>query len=270
MQADARKRLCISLHDVAPTTLQDCARVLDFLDGLNAGPVALLVVPDYHGSGRVDRSPRFISFIESRLRRGDEVVLHGLRHEDGGGAPQGPRDWVERRVLTAREGEFARLDAAAARARLLRGLAVLRAAGWRPRGFAAPAWLMSEGTLAALESLPFDYCVTRDAVMHLRSGRYIAAPSLVVSTRSSWRRLLSPAWNLARLSRTTREPVVRAALHPTDVLYPRIERLWASLLEPLLGTREVVTEAQLWDPASRSSARRAGSLSATKRLACRS
>jgi predicted deacetylase len=250
MATDPRRLLCISLHDVAPATFEDCAHALDFLDDLRIGPVALLVVPDYHGLGRADRDCRFASFIESRVRRGDEVVLHGYRHRDTAPRGSGLRDSLERRLYTAGEGEFSRLDFEAARMRILRGLAVLRAAGWQPRGFVAPAWLMSVGTLEALEELPLHYCATRDDVTLLGSGERIRAPSLVVSTRAAWRRALSPVWNQARSSRYMRSPVLRAALHPADIRYRAIERLWRRLLTDLRD-RQVVTEGQLVQCAAR-------------------
>ena len=84
-----RRFLCVSLHDVAPGTLQDCGRTLAFLDALRVGPVALLVVPDYHGQGRIDRDDRFCEFLRARARRGDEIVLHGYLHRDSGGVPCG-------------------------------------------------------------------------------------------------------------------------------------------------------------------------------------
>jgi len=245
MPADVRPLCCISLHDVAPATLDECRVVLDFLDGMNAGPLALLVVPDYHGRGRVDRDPRFVSFIDDRIRRGDEVVLHGLRHVDA--APLGPgvREWLERRVYTAGEGEFSRLDAPAARRALLRGLAILRGAGWHPTGFVAPAWLMSPGTLEALVDLPFEYCSTRSEVVLLGTGTRLVAPSLVVSSRSAGRRAASIAWNAALARVNARQRVIRAALHPSDLRHAGIRRLWRRLLAPLVDTRRIVTEAQL-------------------------
>lgn len=257
MPADARPLCCISLHDVAPATLDECRVALDFLDGINAGPVALLVVPDYHGGGRVDRDPRFVSFIDARIRRGDEVVLHGLRHVDA--APRGPgvREWLERRVYTAGEGEFSRLDTQAARRALLRGLAILRGAGWHPTGFVAPAWLMSPGTLEALEALPFEYCSTRGDVILLGSGTRLAAPSLVVSSRSATRRTASVAWNAVSARVHARQRVIRAALHPPDLRHAGIRRLWQRLLVPLVDSRRVVTEAQLVPRSSRALAPRA-------------
>lgn len=228
-RAAARRRLlCVSLHDVAPATLPDCRNALAFLDSMHLGPVALLVVPDYHGLGRADRDERFCDFLRARTRRGDEIVLHGYFHRD-------PAD---------REGEFARLDSNVARARLLRGLAVLRSAGWQPSGFVAPAWLMSPGTRDALESLPLKYYGTRDSVCLLAGERHITAPSLVMSTRAPWRRVLCAAWNHVMLGRHLDAPVVRAALHPGDLRFRGIELLWRRLLGQV-SSREVVTEGEL-------------------------
>lgn len=243
MPAEPRT-LCVSLHDVAPATLDDCAATLDFLDSLRIGPVALLVVPDYHSRGRVDRDPGFREFLQSRKLRGDEIVLHGYWHEDRVHDFGGLRDWIQRRLYTAGEGEFARLDEETARTRILRGLAVLRAAGCSPCGFVAPAWLMSAGTRLALAGLPFDYCSTRDAIIALKRDEALPAPSLVVSTRSTLRRALSPPWNQWRLQRGLDATVIRAALHPWDVRYPTIAALWRNLFGQLAG-REIVTEGRL-------------------------
>jgi len=237
-------RLSVSLHDVAPATLDDCRDTLAFLDDLRVSPVALLVVPDYHGLGRVDRDAAFCEFLRARARLGDEIVLHGFCHHDTLPPPRGIRDWIERRVCAGGDGEFARLSGEHARLRILRGLAILRAAGWRPGGFVAPAWLMSPGTQEALESLPLKYCATRNFVLALDSDRRIAAPSLVVSTRSRWRRGVSPLWNQARLTRLVRSPVIRFALHSRDIRYGALEALWRRLLGQL-ADRRIVTEGQL-------------------------
>jgi predicted deacetylase len=238
-----QKLFCVSLHDVAPATLRDCRETLAFLAEQGIGPVALLVVPDYHGGGRADRDEQFRGFLRERAAHGDEIVLHGFIHQDTAAPGRGLRDWLERRMLADGEAEFARLDHDAARTRILRGLAVLRAAGWHPRGFVAPAWIMSPGTQEVLESLPLDYYATRDYVVPVR-GPPIPAPSLVVSTRSAWRRGLSQAWNRTRLSHRQRMPVLRAALHPRDLRYPEMAALWRSLLHHV-ADRRVLTEGQL-------------------------
>ena len=240
-------RLSVSLHDVAPATLDDCRDTLAFLDDLRVSPVALLVVPDYHGLGRVDRDAAFCEFLRARARLGDEIVLHGFCHHDTLPPPRGIREWIQRRFCAGGDGEFARLSGEHARLRILRGLAILRAAGWRPGGFVAPAWLMSPGTQEALESLPLKYCATRDFVLALDSDRRIAAPSLVVSSQSRWRRGVSPLWNHARLTHLSRSSVIRLALHSRDIRYGALEALWRRLLGQL-ADRRIVTEGQLLQP----------------------
>ena len=250
MSTDTRRLLCISLHDVAPATLGECMNTLAFLDDVGLGPVALLVVPDYHGLGRADRDDRFASFIESRILRGDEIVLHGYHHTDATPHPRGIREWLTRRFRSGSEGEFSQLDYAAAKTRILRGLVVLRSAGWNPTGFVPPAWLMSAPALSALEESPLQYCGTRDAVVALQSSHLIPAPCLLVSPRAKWRHAISPVWNQALLERHSTSRVIRASLHPADLRYPAIEALWRRLRSQL-ADRSIVTEAQLLPPLAR-------------------
>jgi len=89
-----------------------------------------------------------------------------------------------------------------------------------------------------------NYCATRNYVLALDSDRRIAAPSLVVSTRSRWRRGVSPLWNQARLTRLVHAPVIRFALHSRDIRYGALEALWRRLLGQL-ADRRIVTEGQL-------------------------
>lgn len=236
-----RRLLCVSLHDVAPATLLECRHTLEFLDALHIGPVSLLVVPDYHGLGRADRDERFCDFVRTRTLRGDEIVLHGYFHREPDVQWRGLRNWLGRRAHIDQEGEFARLTPRVARMRLLRGLAVLRAAGWRPNGFVAPAWLMSPGTCKALQNLPLRYYATRDYVYLLADEGRIHAPSLFVNTRSPWHRMLSASWNHAVLGRHLDAPVLRVTLHPRDFVTRGNEALWRRLLD-LLADREIVTE----------------------------
>jgi uncharacterized protein len=244
MPAELPRTLCLSLHDVAPATLAECVRILAFLDDLHLGPVALLVIPDFHGTGRVDRDRRFMAFIESRILRGDEIVLHGYRHDESAPAGRGPRAWLARRMGTDPRAEFASLRFEAARTRLLHGLAILRAAGWQPSGFVAPDWLMSGGTCDALEDLPLRYFSTRDAVTLLGSQQRITAPTLTLGapaargSASWWSRMLA----LARLH--SAKPILRIALHPTDQRDPAFEQFWRNLRHRI-DDRQVLTEDQL-------------------------
>ena len=244
MPAELPRTLCISLHDVAPATLADCARILAFLDDLHLGPVALLVIPDFHGTGRVDRDRRFMSFIESRILQGDEIVLHGYRHDESAPPGRGVRAWLARRMGTDQRAEFSNLRFEAARTRLLHGLAVLRSAGWQPSGFVAPDWLVSSGTCDALEDLPLRYFSTRDAVILLGSQQRITAPTLTLGAPAAWGRASGWPWMRALARLRTTSPILRIALHPTDQRDPAFERIWRNL-RLRIDDRLVITEDQL-------------------------
>lgn len=244
MPAELPRTLCISLHDVAPATLADCARTLAFLDDLQLGPVALLVIPDFHGTGRVDRDRRFRSFIESRILHGDEIVLHGYRHDESVPPGRGLRAWLARRVGTAPRAEFSNLPFEAARTRLLHGLAILRFAGWQPSGFVAPDWHMSSGTCDALEDLPLRYFSTRDAVILLGRQQPITAPTLTLGAPAVWSRASAWSWMRALAGLRATNPILRIALHPTDQRDPAFERFWRDL-KLQIDDRQVITEEQL-------------------------
>jgi uncharacterized protein len=235
--------LCIALHDVSPVTWPACARLLSMLDAMGRIPVTLLVVPDYHRRGRIDRDPPFLRAAEQRLARGDEIALHGYYHLDDQAAPLEPTAWLRRRVYTAGEGEFAALSRAEAAARLERGLELLQGLGWPLHGFVAPAWLLSEGSRTALRELPFAYTTTLRAIQRLPDGQAWAAPSLVYSVRSPMRRALSRSWNDRLFTRLWQHPApLRLGLHPADAHHPSVVEHWQSLIERALAERRPVTK----------------------------
>lgn len=233
----------MSVHDVAPATWPDCETLLALADRFGT-PVTLLVVPHYHGGVRADADPGFVAALRRRLARGDEIVLHGYRHQDRGPVPRSPVDWFRRRVYTAREGEFAAVDDPTATALIARGRALLTAIGLAPSGFIAPAWLMSAATLEAVGRSGLRYASTRDALIALPARRRVAAPSLVYSTRSLWRRVLSRHWNAARLAALRAAPRIRVALHPADAQYPSVVHDWEQLLARLSAERRAVVESR--------------------------
>lgn len=244
-----RDEFAVSLHDVAPATWNACERLLALTDLLGV-PVTLLVVPHYHAGTRADADGGFVAALRLRVALGDEIVLHGYRHEDRGAGARSPREWLTRRVYTASEGEFAALDLATAADLIARGRDVLTSLGLAPAGFVAPAWLMSEATVAALGASGLRYAATRDELIDLGSARRVAAPSLVYSTRARWRRALSKAWNAARLAALDGAPRIRAALHPADAAHAAVLADWTRLLDQLAAERRGVLESS-WLAAAR-------------------
>src|SRR5262249_25698755 len=154
----------------------------------------LLVVPNYHHRGPIERDLKFVRAIDCRIARGDEVALHGYHHVDDGPVPHSPLEWLQRRVLTASEGEFSALTQHEAEQRIGAGLAMFERLHWSVAGFVAPAWLLGDGARAALARTPLCWSSTHGALESLADARRIAAPAISASARSAWRRWASRRW----------------------------------------------------------------------------
>ena len=237
-----KRTLCIALHDVAPATWPRCARILALLDDIGARAVTLLVVPDFHRGGTVEHDRAFVAAVEARRERGDEIALHGYTHIDESPPPRSPSAWLRRRVLTAAEGEFSALDRANAAQRIAAGRDMLARIGWHVDGFVPPAWLASRGTREALAASNLLYTSTHNALVDLRHGRAITAPSITASPRSTWRRAMSKRWLRAAGWATRASAVVRAGLHPADADHADLMAVWRALLVASLAEREPMTK----------------------------
>jgi predicted deacetylase len=237
-------QLCIAIHDVAPATWAQCSRLLTMLDDLGQPPLTLLVVPDYHDCGRVERAREFVGAIERRIDRGDELALHGYDHLDRAPPPRTPAAWLRRRVLTASEGEFSALSCADARSRIEQGLEMFARLGWHAEGFVPPAWLASSGTRQALREVSLRYTSSHTELIDLRDDSRQYAPCLTASPRSAWRRATSKLWLSAGAALTADTPLIRVGLHPADAQHADLLEHWRKLLKRLLQTRTALRKSQ--------------------------
>ena len=235
------RRLCVSIHDVAPATWPQCALLLDAVAAVADIPLTLLVVPAYHGVA--DTVPAYDRQLERRLARGDELALHGYTHLDQGPPARSWREHYARHVYTNSEGEFSALAEDEAARRLALGMQWFARRGWPLHGFVAPAWLLGPGGWQALRQLPFAYTTSWRRFYLLPGGQSLQAPSLVYSSRNAWGRAMSRqavAW-ISLMQRDA--PLVRLSLHPPDALCPATVSHFQKLLERLLERRQAATKA---------------------------
>lgn len=241
----AGRSLLLVLHDVAPQTWPDYQPFVEALDTLGDIPMTWLVVPDFHQHDPLALAAGFRQMLDRRLQRGDELVLHGYHHADDGPPPRSPRDYFMRRIYT-HESEFYRLDRAIALERLQAGMDLFQRFGWPLAGFVAPAWLMSEGTRQALRTLPLQYTSDPGHLYRLPDFTPVAAPGLVWSARSAWRRGISRMvcdWQLARFELA---PVIRLGLHPVDMRHGVSRRYWMRTLQHLLQQGRTPLTKSAW------------------------
>lgn len=241
--------LCVSIHDVAPATWDECDRLARALREMGELALTWLVVPAYHRGG--GEPARMEAGLERALAQGDELALHGFTHLDT--APRGPG--LSERFLRgsySHEGEFAALPADEAARRIQRGLDWFAERAWPVRGFVPPAWLMGEGAWQALRAFDFDYTTTflRFHLLGVGAGAGTAggdtsvlSPSLVYAARNRSGRLASPLLADTLALALARRPLIRLSLHPPDVRHPRLLRHAQATVERLLATHTAMTKA---------------------------
>lgn len=237
----AKDFLVVSLHDLAPSTQPVADKMLSDLAHLGARTCSLLVVPDFHHQGASMKNRQFVSWMRGLEAQGHEIVIHGYFHERPRRPGEKMTDRFVTRVYTQDEGEFydLRYDEAFRRIKLARD--EFRAAGLNPRGFVAPAWLLSPEAEQAARDAGMEYTTRLGSIRDLRSGEIYRAKSLVYSVRNSWRAACSLVWNgaLARLLKSS--PILRLSVHPPDYAHPSVWRQISGLVRQLAEARTAIT-----------------------------
>ena len=225
-------RFLLSIHDVWPGNFQVVEEYLASLRALGAGPVALLVVPEYHGSQSIDKHGAFLAWLREKSAAGSEIFLHGLRHwtpERAGAAGFSGRrslwgKWVNRRLVDG-EAEFCGLPGPERDRLLGEGLEVFRRAGIAETGFVAPTWHGSPDR-ETLRQKGIRFWETRFFVHCLPLGKARFAPPLawIPSPPGATKGTPGAAKGGSRLSggaawleTVLRFPLIKIAIHPGDL-----------------------------------------------------
>jgi hypothetical protein len=212
----------VSVHDVAPATRPRCEKIINELGRHGVDLCSLLVVPDYHHTGASMGDAPFVRWLRNLEADGHEIVIHGYFHQRPNRGNETWRDRLITASYTAGEGEFYDLEYAEALRRITDAREQFRAAGLRPRGFIAPAWLLGAEAERAAADAEMEYTTRLTNIVDLRTGCTAHARSLVYSVRSKWRRAVSLAWNGGLAYVQQHSAVVRLGIHPVDVVHPNI------------------------------------------------
>jgi predicted deacetylase len=212
--------LLVSIHDVTPALGPEVCRLWELCASRGVVP-ALFVVPDWHGEWPLERHPGFVSWLRDRAGDGAEIVLHGERHDESG-LPRSPGDHLRAWGHTAGEGEFLTLDGAAARARIDRGLTLLRGLGLAPVGFVPPGWLAREEGHAAAAAAGLGFSEDDQAIRFYPRGGRLDSPAVRWSARGPVRAWGSVAVARGRWLAQRASAYPRMAFHPQDLRHPAV------------------------------------------------
>ena len=239
--AAAREPLIVSVHDVAPATRDTCAAILRDLTRLGVTACSLLVVPNYHRTGESCEDRQFVRWLRDLEAQGHEIVIHGYFHQ----RPRAERENLASKLLTRYytrdEGEFYDLSYDEAFHRITTARENFTAAGLRPRGFIAPAWLLGPEAERAAADAEMEYTTRLTAIHDLRTAESFRSRSLVYSVRSGWRRGASLAWNGALSVALAGSPLMRLGIHPPDYLHRPVWNQITRITERLTDCRSTTT-----------------------------
>ena len=203
-------------------------------------PVTLLAVPRYHDEAS---SAAFDGWLGDRVRRGDELALHGCTHRDDGTPRAGSTACVAAATRAARASS-GRSRAQDALARIDVGIEWFAKNGWPLSGFVAPAWLLGPGAREALVERPFEYTATLRQLVHLPDQTPVTSQSVVYSTSNAWRRASSLAWNAVVAIAERDNRLLRMELHPRDADFAAVQALVAEDPREGAAARKPATVAE--------------------------
>jgi predicted deacetylase len=218
--------------------------MLEDLAVIGVPVTSLLVIPDHHQRGRIDRDPLVGEWLRRKVEEGHEVVLHGFHHLRSSKAGETMATKLITRSYTAGEGEFYDLSFEEAFDALEKGRASLKNCGIPPsdpEGFIAPAWLLGQDAERAVKAQGFGYTTRIGTVIDCEHGRKFSSRSMVYSVRSPWRRGVSLLWNQALFHALRNSPLLRIGLHPPDWEHAAIRRHAMACIRRAASERNVMT-----------------------------
>jgi predicted deacetylase len=236
-----RDALVVSVHDVAPATRSIAEKIVLELSRHGVPVCSLLVVPNYHHLGSSTEDRGFVRWLQELEGQGHEIVIHGYFHKRLRTEGENLRGKFLTRFYTRDEGEFYDLNYEEALRRITRARDDFAGAGLTPRGFIAPAWLLSAAAERAAGEADMEYTTHLTRVRDLRSGKDFRARTLVYSVRSAWRRAASLVWNGALCRHLAGASLARVSIHPPDYDHPEIRRQIVESIDRLVKDRIATT-----------------------------
>jgi predicted deacetylase len=233
--------LVVSIHDVAPSNRAVVLQMLAALGKSGIRACSLLVVPDYHHQGRAAEDGQFVSRLRDLEAAGHEIVIHGYFHQRDRREREPFRTKFFTRFYTDDEGEFYDLGYEEALRRIVAARDEFREIGLKPRGFVAPAWLLSADAERAARDADLEYTTLLRTVRDLRSGDDFPAQSIVYSVRNQWRRAVSRGWNATLFRLLKNRALLRISIHPPDYSHPTIWRQISDFVEAAVSSRTATT-----------------------------
>jgi uncharacterized protein len=243
--------LVVSIHDVAPSSLDDVRWLLSRLDELGVRPRVLKAIPA-PGGQEIEPDSEVVDLLRAEQEAGSEIVVHGYTHRTAG--PFGGSYWdtTRARLFAPDDAEFLSLEPGEAERRLARGRELLTQAGLAADGFCAPGWLAARWVDEAAARAGFTHVIglLRIADFTRQRRRTVPAFGYMGADRTQERLVGVGGDTSVGLHRFLRDqfPHLRAFLHPAGARTSEdcartLERIAALAASEPVGTYRVLLDS---------------------------
>jgi len=241
----AQGKLIVSVHDVAPSHIEQVRYLLNRCDALGARPRVLKVIPNEDGQCDIREYPDFVAMLRREQAAGSEIVLHGFTHRIARPVSGWGLTALRARLFAPTIAEFATLDDREMAQRLATGRQTLLDEGLDIQGFCAPGWLAGSGLVPQLRKCGLRYCVSMLTLLDISTGRRLLTPwSGYMGADATQERLIRLGSRACGIL-ASHAPAAKIFFHPQGAQEsPDCARAFTTL-QDLLHTRRPVTYASL-------------------------
>lgn len=208
----------LSIHDLAPHTLDAVDDMLAVFKSAGFPPAMLLVIPG------LDWTPFQLRRLRTWTDAGHPLAGHGWRHRVD--QRRGLHHNLHGRFISRHVAEHLSLDAD--------GIADLmqRCHQWfpdhdlpAPAHYVPPAWALGRISPARLAELPFETVESLRGVRYASSQRFEIMPLLGFEADTRFRAAFLKGFNALNLRRSPHHRITRISLHPSDFQLKLADRI---------------------------------------------
>lgn len=252
-----KKKILISLHDVAPYHLPRLKKAEQIFTQWGVPKISYLFIPDYHHQNHRSDPVILSAFTQWTAENRAfalQWLLHGYFHlatskntlESNNKVSLPGGKCLNGKFLTANEREFLTLSPPEIRTRICEGKAAFTGFfHYSPNVFVAPAWLFNQHLFSILKDHGFLITEDQSFIYLLDKDKKIPVPVITWATRTRLRKLISqmgcPILNRWWSARN----LVRIALHPFDFDFPTTVKSIEKVIKDALNKREPILYKEL-------------------------
>ena len=210
--------LNIALHDIHAGNAERIREIAEQLDDFGVSPLSLLVVPHYEREHRLTEKSPLYDFLQERVKRGDEIVFHGMAHiNEKGTTLSSPYYHFFDKYLSRGCAEYCAFKPGD-KNEIGNGLAELGALGLSAKGAIAPGWLGNRHFFDACREVGLLFTTSIFNLWDLQNGKKFFSPVMTTLNSGStkeyqtFRSIYKKSWFLFR-----RLAFWRVAIHPNDL-----------------------------------------------------